>query len=344
MGVEQAVAAALAGGQRRRRQRELAVAPRDRRDRQVVFLERLREFDVGPGDEPAVDVEKRLDRKGTLIDLDRAGFAQERLDTVPRAADDGPVELLAKEILRVGAARVVAGDGREEGILARAELGSLDLEPVEREPVATEWRGHGQLQPAALHLGNVQVVASAVACLHGGDPAPACAVSGEQHIVSDRVPRGLPFEHETAEFARVAEVDRQLGGGGRRRGHGPTAEDRALGIGHGGGADADADDRARGAGDGVVDRGEAQVGDVERALAAGGGGDDELDRLDPFRLRWMRGAPGKRDVAFPQILRRPLDREGDGEALVPPDVLLLVDQLHLEVVHARVALRSKVNS
>ena len=219
-----------AGGEGRDREREVAARPLDGRDRQVALLERLAERDVGPSDELAVDEQERLDHEARLVDLDRALGVDQRLAQVGGAADDRPVTLLGRRVARVGAARLVVRHGLKEGVRRHAEFRALHLESGERA-AARRVRSHEEFQPSALLLGEINVIAAAVAVPHrrSGDPVPP--VGGEEHVVSFREIPVFPVEHEPADLALVAKIEREPLISAALSGRRPIGDDRAVFIG-----------------------------------------------------------------------------------------------------------------
>ncbi len=84
-------------------------------------------------------------------------------------------------------------------------------------------------------------------------------------------------------------------------------------------------------------RGQLEIVEPHRPLAAGAGGDRELDRRDVVDLAPARRSPGERQMALLHRLGLPVVREADVAPVQPPDVGAgRVDQLELEVVHRRV--------
>lgn len=180
---------APADAERRHVQREIGRAPRDRRDREVIVLQRVFETHVGPRNEPVFSQQERLDRGRARPGFECAVFREQAVRGAAVDADDGPIALLSGEAARVVAARRVLGEGREKGVGRGAECKILDVElresiclcrPVEKS----------QAQVPRLRFGQqVRVGASATVgdAPHG---APLRSVVGELDVIAGRVQVG----------------------------------------------------------------------------------------------------------------------------------------------------------
>src|SRR5207237_9820696 len=88
-------------------------------------VECLRGARAAPIEQLAVGVEKRLDREAALLDLEHALFVEQRVLLVAVDADDGPVRLLAVEVLGKLAGRRLRGQRLEELVRRVRELERL---------------------------------------------------------------------------------------------------------------------------------------------------------------------------------------------------------------------------
>src|SRR5262249_29595778 len=116
-------------------QAQPATPAADGRDGRGPVVELLRDLGVVPRDQLALEPEEGLDREGA-IDLDHALLVHERLLPVAVDADDGPVGLLAVEVLGIRPGWRIVGDGREERIRRLRELDRLDGDAGDAEAAA----------------------------------------------------------------------------------------------------------------------------------------------------------------------------------------------------------------
>src|SRR5262249_53311936 len=122
---EQERRAGIAARERGHAEPDLVVTPRDGGNRQVAVLERLRALAVVPGDEVAAQPDERLDREAAAVELEHALLVHEGFLVVAVGPDDGPVRLLAREVLREEPGRFLARDVLEELVRRRRERDRL---------------------------------------------------------------------------------------------------------------------------------------------------------------------------------------------------------------------------
>ena len=334
-------AAGRAGGQRRDLEPRPGLGrgpgPGHARHRQVALLELLDRHHVAPADEAVVEIEERLDRAPALAGLDPAGLVDQRLLEVALDAGHRPIALLVGVVAGIGAARRVLGDGGEEGVGRAGKLVGLDVDALDR--VAGAARAALQVEPqiAGIGLGQIEVVATAVAGLDPESVLPFALVVRDLDVVGRGKVLVAPVDHQAAILAHLLEVDQQpllLGDraavpAGRR----VAVEDRrgraALGAGR------RLEVRRQIVGPEVA-LGEAQLVDPHRPRPAAAGGDRELDLGDLLQLAAVR-PPGELDVALLHRHLAPALRELEMAQRGPPHVLARgVDELDLEIVLGRI--------
>ena len=329
-----------ARGEGRGGQRELRVRPGHGGNRQVAVLQRLRRLHVRPADPAPIHLHEGLDADAALGDLDGAVFANQTLLASAIEADDGPVRLLAAETAREPALRRIGRHRLDQVVGMRGERQRLHVQAGQGERGARTIT-HRQADVTRFGFGQRQVVASAVALHHRAHVAPAQAVIGQLHQIVRRVLARFPVEHQPAELAQPAQVQRQLRIGVAVQVRGP----RGIGLAVHGQGCCTGGERGVRAGlasqrRAVIDRQrlERQLVEADRALAAGVVVDRVLE-LDapaqhPVRIR----PPGLVDVARLVAHRRPCGRKVVLRPVDPPHVVAAgVDELELQVVARRIA-------
>ncbi len=336
---------AIAGHDLRRRTRaaaerldlefDLGAGPIDFRQRQIAVGQGLLQPHVRPGQARAVDGHERFDRPAALARFDCAVLGKQRRSRATVDTDDRPVGLL-DETARKAAARDPFCDVLIERTLCRAPAGVLDFDFV--DAVAVPFVGR-QLQAQVTQLviadGKQVEVAKALALAEAGRPLLAV----DRFLVR---PRGrvlavLPVQHETADLARLAQVDIELLRRPVRRITAPLALRIAV---HCRGRRRILQRRRRRHAHlrrrlvGRRQFAQHQVVDVDRTLAAiAAGADDELDRGGMAQRVVGCRPPGEFDLAPAHADLLPVAAEFEVGPVVPPDVLAArIDEFELQCV------------
>ena len=247
----------------------------------------MRDLHIRPCQSPAVDEEERFDRVACLEWLDVAVFANKRFDVGDIGTDHCPIRLLTDEIAWICAARRVFRDDRPEVVDRRRPRRRLDDDiahaaPNDRDSLRL---GIGQ-KDEARSLG--RVLRDAV----------------EQHGEIAR--RRFPIDHQTADLALHAQIDRR-----RRKPKRLVRNDRQ--------------------------RLDERIGEPDRAFATTARGDHDFDRRDVREVAagW---SPRELDLTPLRFQQRPVARKDEVAAILPPDVLATrLDQFQLEVLRRRIA-------
>ena len=250
--------------------------------------------------------------------------------------------MLALEVVGIEAARRVAGDGLEKLVGRTGEFVGLDQDAA--DAVAATPAAALQVQPqvTGFGIGQVKIIAPAVALAHPVDGLPVFAVIGDLDLVIGRIIIRVPVDHQAAVLARGEKIQQQpllLG----QRAAMPAGS--GIGVEHGvgrlvldGGGGADC--RIQGIGVSRLAFLEAQLVDPHRTLPRFAQGKGEFDHR--HLVQRAAGSPGQTDLPPLDRDRLPIAGNRVLALLEPPDVLARIHQLEFGVAGRRIAAQEKV--
>ncbi len=329
----------FSGRERGRLERQPGATPRHGGNRQVALRERVCGPDVAPRQEGAVGEQERLDRERAFSDFERAVLRQEPFFRIAVHSDHGPVDLLARERPRIGAARSVFRDRLEERVRRRGESERLYEDLAYRVSLSRGPLFHADPKVTGFRFGQVHVVLPAVAAGDAPGFPPVLPVAGELDRILPGEELLVPEDHEAAVLPLLQEIDEEplvADAFDALPGRLEIAVEGSLRI-----VPRRRRDRRDLGGPRVGLRRrklrERQLVHPHRALPSGPRRHRELDRGDFSELAPASRTPRELDVTLLDRHLSPVARKLEVAAVQPPDVLAaLVDELELEVVHRRV--------